>query len=46
MKRDGLVGFSKKRSRGDLRDEFDKVLLSMKQDGSYDSIINEYFTRK
>lgn len=37
------IAFSKKRELSDVRDRFDKILKSMKDDGSYDEIINAYY---
>jgi len=36
------IAFSKKRNLTDLRDEFDEILIVMKNDGTIDSIINAY----
>lgn len=36
------LGFSKKRNLLALRDSFDKVLIEMKKDGSYDRILSEF----
>lgn len=37
------ITFSKKRNLSSVRDEFDIVLEEMKQDGSYDQIISDFF---
>ena len=39
------IAFSKKRSLTTLRDEFDKILRNMKDDGTYDKIISSYFDK-
>ncbi|NRD73190.1 transporter substrate-binding domain-containing protein [Shewanella sp. VB17] len=36
------IAFSKKRELIDIRDNFDKILTKMKQDGSYQKIIDEF----
>ncbi len=37
------IAFSKKRNLISLKDEFDRILTEMKNDGSYDRIISSYF---
>ncbi len=37
------LAFSKKKNLGWLREEFDRVLNSMKKDGHYDKIVASYF---
>lgn len=37
------IAFSKKRNLISMRDKFDSVLKEMKNDGTYERIINEYF---
>lgn len=37
------IAFSKKRNLTHIRDQLDVVLKAMKEDGSYDQIINRYF---
>ncbi len=38
-----FMTFSKKKKLTAIRDEFDKILINMKKDGSYDSLIDNYF---
>ena len=37
------IAFSKKKDLLKLRNDFDRILKNMKEDGSYDQIINDYF---
>ncbi len=37
------IAFSKKRNLASIRDKFDVVLAQMKQDGTYDKIIKDFF---
>jgi len=39
------IAFSKKRNLAAIRDKFDAILKQMKNDGSYDKIINSYFNQ-
>lgn len=36
------VGFSKKRNRAALRDEFDKAIITLKKNGTYDKLLKKY----
>ncbi len=38
-----FMTFSKKKKLTAIRDEFDRILVNMKKDGSYDSLISNYF---
>jgi len=42
----GYVTFSKALNRAGLRDEFDKALLTMKNNGFYDAVLNRYLNPK